>query len=578
MTWGELLQIEWRAPLWWLLAAMPLLFALFTRLRRWQWQRYAEAHLQPWAVRESAPLRQRIWPRVQQWAFWISLACALAGPRLALDSIDGTQQTKHDMDLMIVLDVSSSMAATDVAPNRLARAKLKLQDLAARLHGERIGLIVYAGEAGLLLPLTRDVQALQNALELAQPTLFEARGSHLATALELAQRTLADNKRSRAVLLLSDADSGSLSGGAGAAAINAAKTLGAARIPLYVWAFSSDAGAAIPLPDGGLAQENGVTVLSRPDLASYRSLAALSNGRVVQVSDSEGDLDALYARGLLALPASPSALDKTRLWRELFAYPLGLALALLLWQNLRWRKQVLIAAAVAASSTAQADDNAWHAAHQAYQQKQYLVAQQAYRQLSGFDARMGEGAAAYRRKDFAYAASQFTQALLQARAEKQRADALYNLGNSYYYAGNTVAAADAFEGVLRFRPHDAAAKQNLARARGALKLRNKNLPPQEGVVGRKGRGFSDAGGNQDQPMGMEPEKDEQRLLLDGDGSAGAAARRLNPTAQSNFSDRQAERRAALKKLDLLNDPRSAMFKQLLQQDAKRESPEGLSPW
>ena len=579
MSLAELLQLEWRAPAWGLIALMPWLFTLLSRWRKQQWSRYAEPQLQPWALRQAATLQHSAWRMAGQWGFWLLLACALAGPRLPLETLDGAQQTRHDMDLMVVLDVSPSMAALDVSPSRLARAKLKLQDLAARLHGERIGLIVYSGEAGLLLPLTRDTQVFDASLALANEKLFDERGSHLAAALALAQRHLSERKRARAVLLLSDIDAGSLSGAAGNAAINAARDLKTAGIPLYVLAIATDAGASIPLVEGGTLQQDGAVVVSRPDLAGYQALVSISGGSVAQVSDGESDLNALYQRGILTLPASKGSLDKTRTWRELFSYPLALALLLLLLNNLRWsRRSALAIAALAASSGAQADDATWREAHQAYAQQQYLVSQQLYRKLDGFDARMGEGAAAYRRKDYAYANRQFTQALLQASQSAQRADALFNLGASYFYAGNASAAADAFEGVLHYRPNDQRAKENLGRARGKLVLRNNLTPQRDGILGRKGRGLGDGEANEDSPLGMKPEKDETRPMVSPDTVDAEQAKRLGISARTSISELEANRRAALKKLDLLNDKRAQMFKEILKQDATREPPAGMPPW
>ena len=297
MSWSDLLHLEWRAPAWTLIALMPILFNVVASWRQQQWSRYAEPHLQPWALRQRATLPQSVWRISGVWGFWILLACALAGPRLPLETLDNKHQTRHDMDIMMVLDVSASMGATDIAPNRLARAKLKLQDLATRLHGERVGLIVYAGEAGLLLPLTRDMQAFDTSLALTNETLLEARGSYLAAALELARSHLRDTKRSRAVLLISDAEASSLSGTAGNAAIQAARGLKTAGIPLYVMAVASDAGGAITysgmpaalsprvawiaalptVPDKLLASASLINSTARERLVSRRCLRASSN-------------------------------------------------------------------------------------------------------------------------------------------------------------------------------------------------------------------------------------------------------------------------------------------------------------
>jgi Ca-activated chloride channel family protein len=578
MNIAELLHLEWRAPLWWWIALTPLIFSLLAAWRKPTWNRYADLHLQPWAVQQSVPMQHGKLGTIATWLFWLLLACALAGPRLPLDTPDA-RQTRHDMDVLVVLDVSPSMAAVDIAPNRLARAKLKLQDLIASMHGERIGLVVYSGEAGLLLPLTRDTQAFTDTLALANESLFEDKGSQLAAALNLARHTFADTGRSRAVLLLTDAEASSLSGDAGIATVNAARALKTAGIPLSVLMLASDAGAPIPLADGGTLMQDGATVISRPDVAGYQTLAEMTGGNSARVSDDKHDLTALYDHGILTLASSKDVRDKARAWREFFPYPLALGLMLLLASQLRFtRRSVLLVATLAASGAAQADDGAWRDAYQAYQRGQYLLAQQAYHQVTGFSARMGEGAAAYRRKDYTYATQQFTLALLQARSTNQRADALFNLGDSYFYAGNPIAAADAFDGVLRYRPNDQRAKENLGRARGKLMLRNNQLVQKDGIHGRRGRGLGDGEADTESPLGMAPDKDEKRPLVNLNGFDAADARRLGSDTQATQSDLDAARRAALKKLDLLKDQRAETFKQVLKQDATRNPPPGMPPW
>ncbi|MDP1682625.1 MAG: VWA domain-containing protein [Burkholderiales bacterium] len=576
MNLGELLQLQWRAPLWWLLALTPLLLIGLARLRKPSWQRYADPQLQPWAVRHGNTIEQQTLLRtLTEWTFWLLLACALAGPRLPLETLSNQpQQTKHDMDVMVVLDVSPSMAAADIAPSRLLRAKLKLQDLMVRWHGERIGLIAYSGEAGLLLPLTRDTGAFIPNLEFASEALFEDRGSHLAAALNLALKNLGNAQRSRAVLLVTDAEASSLSGEAGNTAIAAARVLKNSGVSLYVLISASETGATLTLNDA--------PINSRPDLAGYRALTEITGGTVALLSDNDSDLAALYQRGILALPASRQASDKSLTWREFYTYPLLAALLLLLVNTLsftRRGKQALVAAvSLAASGAAQADDATWREAHQSYRQGQYLVAQHTYHKLSGFHARMGEGGSAYRRKDFAFAASQFTQALLLASNTQQRADALFNLGDSYFYAGNRNAAADAFDGVLRLRPNDQHAKENLARVRGTLVLRNAPVPSTAGIPGRRGRGLGEGEATDTSPLDMAPSKDEARPMVGEESTDAEAARRLGQSTAASQLDSDASRSAALKKLDLLTDQRLSTLKQSIKQDATREPPQGMPPW
>jgi Ca-activated chloride channel family protein len=194
---------------------------------------------------------------------------------------------------------------------------------------------------------------------------------------------------------MSDSETSSLSGAAGEAVVQATRALNKARIPVYLWAIASDGGGAVVDAQENPLQQN-LQTMSSPDLASYRALIAPGGGRVVQVSNDDRDLRTLYTQGILNMPASKGQADKTRSWRELFAYPLALALLLLLLNHLRLSKRSVIAvAALAGSAGAQADDALWREAYAAYSHKQYLLAQQHYRGLIGYQARMGEGAAAY---------------------------------------------------------------------------------------------------------------------------------------------------------------------------------------
>ena len=581
---ADLLQLEWRNPWWLLVALQPLVLALLLRVRRQRLLHYADAHLLPWAMRASAAGGERLWRRAGNTLFWLLLAAALAGPRLPLYGGPAhgapTGVPRHEMDVMVVLDVSPSMWAQDVAPDRLSRAKLKLADLQKRLRGERIGLIAFSGEAGLLMPPTADTALLGHYLDLARGDLFEDSGTDLAGALRLAAAQLeAQGKGSKAVLLVTDGEASALSGDAGNAAMAAARELKQAGVPLFVLAAGTPQGGTIPLPDGGVAEENGAPVVSRLDAAGFATLAESTGGKLAQIAADEADLNALYERGILTLPAKPSRTSSARAWREL--YPWLLVPALLLWGWLQYGNQRAAAAlAVAAlmSTSVQAQQitqqSMEHEAYRAYRAQDYLLAQHLYAKQPGFAARMGEGASAYRRKDYGYAVRQFTEALLLAGTPRERADALFNLGNSYYLAGNKPAALDSFQGVLRYRD-DEKARANLARV--SAQMKPGAAPAGEGVSGRRGRGLGqgdNAGG--DAPMGMEEEKEQPGVLMQEEGLDAMGARRQG-SAEAAAQGREADLRAARKKLELVRDQPLAMNKRLLTQD-RGEPRSGGSPW
>lgn len=574
------LQLHWREPGWLGLAAVPLLFGWWRGQRRARLLRYADAELLPWAASaSSARAGHRVRTGVHVLA-WLLLALAAAGPRQPIDVREGEGVPRHLLTLAVVVDLSASMRASDLAPqgnaaekssapDRLSRARIELLDLLPRLHGERLALIVYAGEAGVLLPPTDDTALFERALDQLDPRLIEAQGSKLAAALDLARAQLeAAPGQAKAVLLVSDAETDSVD----AAAHAAVAALRQARLPLFVLGVGSADGAPVPLPDGGMAARDGVPLLSRMDSATYRKWADASGGRFAAVSDNDADWAQLYDGGIARLPGDPVAPGEAPAWREHYPWLLAPALALLMAVSLPRRavaSAVLLLLGVAlVPSPARADEaTAW----QAWQQKQYAVAQARYAQIGGYAGEMGAGAAAWRQADYAAAVRHFGAALLQAGDERARTDALYNLGNAHYGNGNPQAAAEAFEAVLRLRPGDTRARANLDQAQRLIRHRRIDVAAASDLRGR--RGYLAQGIivlDRDSEALQDPESDAPGMQLDrtAPGDGGAHAADVLPRARARLDPRLAA--SGLKKLDGLQDRPATLLKNLLKQDARHD--------
>ena len=133
-------------------------------------------------------------------------AVALAGPRVGTATRESRQES---LDLLIALDVSDSMRAQDVAPSRLERAKLEVERVVAERRGDRVGLVVFAGEAFLQCPLTTDRGALRLFLDAAGPGQVSVQGTDFARALAVADRAFdatGEGDRPRALLVVSDGE------------------------------------------------------------------------------------------------------------------------------------------------------------------------------------------------------------------------------------------------------------------------------------------------------------------------------------------------------------------------------------
>ncbi|WP_296892898.1 VWA domain-containing protein [Thiobacillus sp.] len=573
----ELQSLHWREPLWLGLAAVPMLFGVWRRRRRARLLRYADAALLPWAVASSAVKQESPLRTLAHVLAWLLLALAAAGPRLPLDVHDGQPVSRHLLTMMVVLDISASMRATDTVPDRFGRARLELLDWLTRLQGERVGLIVYAGEAGVLLPPTDDPTLLRRAIDQANPSLIEAQGTNLAGALDLARtQLLAAPGQAKAILLVTDAEAGSFD----AAAETAGAALRKAHVPVFVLGMGSEAGAPVPLPDGGFAERDGAQLLSRMDASPYRELARETEGRFAVVSDGDTDWLILHDQGIASLPGDPVVPQHAIAWHELYAWCLAPALALLMAVSLPRRVGVLIALVVCGTSampTRVLADEA--AAWQAWQQRHYAHAQTLYAQVGGYTGRMGAGAAAWRQADYAAAARHFGAALLLADNDRQRADALYDLGNALYARKRWKAAFEAFETVLRMRPGDARARANLQQAWQQLRRQRAEVPMHSDLGGR--RGFLAEGRIQldGQPANLpdEPESGPAGVQLDRNPAASGTRRGEAPAARQAPTVDPRLALSGLAKLERLDDRPAAMLKNLLKQDARHDDTE-RPPW
>jgi Ca-activated chloride channel family protein len=223
------------------------------------------------------------------------LAVALAQPQC------GTRTElakRYGADVVVVLDVSRSMEARDVRPSRLERARLEVGALLDRLAGDRVGIVVFAGEAFVQCPLTTDYEAARLFLRAVGPDAVPQQGTAVANALLGARQLLEKAEggaRGRVVLLVSDGEDHD---GQVHAAVSA---LAEAGIRVHVLAVGTPAGAPIPMVDArGEVKDwrrdrRGHVVATRLDEATLRLVADRGGGRLFHVGDPGRGLDALVA-------------------------------------------------------------------------------------------------------------------------------------------------------------------------------------------------------------------------------------------------------------------------------------------
>src|SRR3954452_14357460 len=191
--------------LWLLLVFPPALLVFFW----WSWkkqqvlrQKFIQARLLPALTIGISPFRQKI-----RMAFIISgvvcLLLALARPQWGFDWEEVKQR---GLDIVVAIDTSKSMLAEDIAPNRLARAKLAALDLMQQAKSDRLGLIAFAGEAFLQCPLTIDDNAFRQSVEALDVNTLPEGGTAIAEAIETALQAFKENDSYKVLVLFTDGE------------------------------------------------------------------------------------------------------------------------------------------------------------------------------------------------------------------------------------------------------------------------------------------------------------------------------------------------------------------------------------
>jgi Ca-activated chloride channel family protein len=259
------------------------------------------------------------------------LLLALLGPSLGV-SRQPVRTTGQDVWLLV--DVSRSMDAADVAPTRLLRTQAELQRLAAQFPADRLGLIVFGAEAFVQCPLTYDQAALQTFIGTLSTRLAAPGPTSLREPLDLLLRRLApatqseggaagSEPRATAVVLVSDGED------FGENLEPTVQALGRAGARIYAVGVGTPAGASLPGPNGQpLRDAKRQLVRSRLQEAPLLQLAAQTNGRYLELSDTQNGFPTL----LTLLRNAPAAIQQVRtvnVANNRFRYPLSAALLLL---------------------------------------------------------------------------------------------------------------------------------------------------------------------------------------------------------------------------------------------------------
>lgn len=378
-------------------------------------------------------------------AILVLVALALTVVTLARPQMGFTEREikQRGRDILIAVDTSRSMLATDVTPTRLARAKLVAQDLMRLVRGDRIGLIAFAGSSFLQAPLTLDYNAVLTSLEELDTTIIPKGGTNIAAAIREAEEAFGKGEgQTRALVIFTDGEELDTDG------ITAAKKAAEQGIRIFTVGIGSGEGSLIPIrADGGgsdfVRDAAGKPVQSRLDEARLREIAAAGGG-FYQPLSAEAARE-IFEKGILPMEMTENGQMTSRLPVERYAWPLGGAVALLvLWMLLGDRRRpvrvarpALAALALLASMAGtQGATGVEEYASEEYDKALADFSQQLKSDPNSIKLQYNIGAAAYKLGDYGKAVDHFTKALL-SEDKKLREDASYNLGNSLVRRGES---------------------------------------------------------------------------------------------------------------------------------------------
>jgi Ca-activated chloride channel family protein len=410
------------------------------------WLSVVDKGLQPFVLSDGENVSQRRWPLLAVLAAALVATLALAGP--AWDRLP-VPAYRSDEALVVALDLSRSMDATDVEPSRLARARLKLLDLLEHRSGGELALIVFTSNAFTVTPLTTDSQTIASLVGALSTDIMPSHGSNIEVGLDKAADLLRQAGTGRGeILLITDA-------GASPGAFELAEALSRDGVTTSVLAVGTEEGAPIPVLGGGfLTDDRGQVVVPGLNFDNLERLADAGGGRFARLAVGDSDLDRLFPRDSIgsAVPDADLEQREAEIWRD---QGIWLCLALLPLIALGFRRgwvYVLVAGVAFPADQALAFSlrDLW-----------LTPDQQGIRALAR-DA-PAEAADLFADPEW-LAAARYRAAEYEASASALNGidtpDAHYNRGNALARSGQLAEAIDAYDRALELAPDHADAKFN----------------------------------------------------------------------------------------------------------------------
>ena len=458
-----------------LILLIPLMFIAYWLMRRWRKRRIARFG-DPDLVSSLAPLvpRRKGWLKLTLLSLAL-LFFAIGMARPQLGAILKEKQVKG-AEIMVVLDVSNSMLAEDYSPNRLERAKLAISKLVDELQGDRIGLIIFAGESFVQLPVTSDYVSAKIFLNSITTESVPVQGTAMGDAIRTAIKSFtSESENSRAIILITDGENHEDD------PVSAAKDAVDMGARVFCIGVGSPEGKPIPM-DGGLLKDNdGNIVVTRLDEKTLRDVASAGRGLYVRAGNTEFGLNPVIDE-IRSLDAKDFQSVVFEEYDEQYMYFFAIALIFMLIEFMisdtrnrrslfgRGKGMVAVLILMLASPVmlqAQSDRSEVRAGNREFKKGEFREAELDYKRALEEDstsvtAKYNLGNALYKTESYSEA-ELYLKGLgdsLKSVSASKASDCFHNSGNLALKQKKYQEAVDAYKESLRLEPEQQQQQQN----------------------------------------------------------------------------------------------------------------------
>jgi len=467
-----------------ILAAIPVLLILYFFVLYWKKRtikKIGDANLVKEMIKNHSPQKFALKFVLILLAFALG-AFALANPR----SPKGVEQVnRNGIDVMVAIDVSKSMLAQDIKPNRLERAKQALGKLIDKLNNDRVGIVVFAGRAYLQMPLTGDHGAAKMYLSSASTEIVPTQGTVISDALKMCYASFnTKEKKYKAVILISDGEDHD------EGALKIAGEMAENGIVINTVGIGSPQGSTIidELTNQEKKDINGNTVITRLNEEELKGIAEKGNGSY-QLFTNADELVTRLDTQLAGMDQRTVTENSLVNYKYYFPYFLMLALLLMVAEMFISERRKITGLKLNAvtkqpalfillfitgclfslSSQAQKDKELIKKGNEAYEKKEYTNAIQNYQQAAVKNptnptAQYNLGNALYKNNKTDEAVQAYDEALAKASSKPDRSRSYYNKGVVLQNNKKLPECIEAYKNALKLDPQDEDARQNLQKA------------------------------------------------------------------------------------------------------------------